>query len=142
MYCTVMFGIISMFFFFYKQKTAYEMRISDWSSDVCSSDLPDYRSFQDRLRHRERFNQQLEAVFMTDTTANWMARFAGRVPAAPVYDVAQALDNPFVQARQCLLDAHDAEGRAIKSVASPIRCPGEAPLARADRKSPRLNSSQ
>src|SRR3546814_6059756 len=32
-YCTV------IFFFFFKQKTAYEMRISDWSSDVCSSDL-------------------------------------------------------------------------------------------------------
>src|SRR3546814_19987258 len=30
---------ISFFFFFFKQKTAYEMRISDWSSDVCSSDL-------------------------------------------------------------------------------------------------------
>src|SRR3546814_2600661 len=30
--------VISLFFFF-KQKTAYEMRISDWSSDVCSSDL-------------------------------------------------------------------------------------------------------
>src|SRR3546814_9971546 len=29
----------SSFFFFFKQKTAYEMRISDWSSDVCSSDL-------------------------------------------------------------------------------------------------------
>src|SRR3546814_15030726 len=29
-----------MVFFFFKQKTAYEMRISDWSSDVCSSDLP------------------------------------------------------------------------------------------------------
>src|SRR3546814_1574735 len=28
-----------MFFVFFKQKTAYEMRISDWSSDVCSSDL-------------------------------------------------------------------------------------------------------
>src|SRR3546814_6532737 len=28
-----------MFFFFFKQKTAYEVRISDWSSDVCSSDL-------------------------------------------------------------------------------------------------------
>src|SRR3546814_3455224 len=28
-----------VFFFFVKQKTAYEMRISDWSSDVCSSDL-------------------------------------------------------------------------------------------------------
>src|SRR3546814_2954820 len=30
-----------LLFFFFKQKTAYEMRISDWSSDVCSSDLVD-----------------------------------------------------------------------------------------------------
>src|SRR3546814_19055716 len=30
---------LMVFFFFFKQKTAYEMRISDWSSDVCSSDL-------------------------------------------------------------------------------------------------------
>src|SRR3546814_3443225 len=30
---------VSFYFFFFKQKTAYEMRISDWSSDVCSSDL-------------------------------------------------------------------------------------------------------
>src|SRR3546814_4368199 len=33
-------------FFFFKQKTAYEMRISDWSSDVCSSDLLDRRARQ------------------------------------------------------------------------------------------------
>src|SRR3546814_4700883 len=32
--------MIAVVFFFFKQKTAYEMRISDWSSDVCSSDLP------------------------------------------------------------------------------------------------------
>src|SRR3546814_4398428 len=31
--------ILGVIFFFFKQKTAYEMRISDWSSDVCSSDL-------------------------------------------------------------------------------------------------------
>src|SRR3546814_1614923 len=30
---------VASFFFFFKAKTAYEMRISDWSSDVCSSDL-------------------------------------------------------------------------------------------------------
>src|SRR3546814_3667635 len=35
MFCVVVVG----FLFFVKQKTAYEMRISDWSSDVCSSDL-------------------------------------------------------------------------------------------------------
>src|SRR3546814_9786967 len=34
LFCFVFFS-----FFFFKQKTAYEMRISDWSSDVCSSDL-------------------------------------------------------------------------------------------------------
>src|SRR3546814_2670210 len=34
-----------MYIFFFKQKTAYEMRISDWSSDVCSSDL-DFRSIE------------------------------------------------------------------------------------------------
>src|SRR3546814_9806694 len=31
--------VILLFLFFFKQKPAYEMRISDWSSDVCSSDL-------------------------------------------------------------------------------------------------------
>src|SRR3546814_19170903 len=32
-------AVVSIIFFFFKQNTAYEMRISDWSSDVCSSDL-------------------------------------------------------------------------------------------------------
>src|SRR3546814_15700428 len=44
--CCVMF-----LFFFFKQKTAYEMRISDWSSDVCSSDLADQRRALDRGGH-------------------------------------------------------------------------------------------
>src|SRR3546814_3050383 len=35
----VVYCLFALFFFFFKQKTAYEMRISDWSSDVCSSDL-------------------------------------------------------------------------------------------------------
>src|SRR3546814_7626810 len=36
---TIVFRVCSSSLFFFKQKTAYEMRISDWSSDVCSSDL-------------------------------------------------------------------------------------------------------
>src|SRR3546814_7243506 len=35
----VLYWMITIILFFFKQKTAYEMRISDWSSDVCSSDL-------------------------------------------------------------------------------------------------------
>src|SRR3546814_15074536 len=38
--------------FFFKQKTAYEMRISDWSSDVCSSDLGGHRCRRARARRR------------------------------------------------------------------------------------------
>src|SRR3546814_4752160 len=37
----ISFSLVLLFFFF-KQKTAYEMRISDWSSDVCSSDLANW----------------------------------------------------------------------------------------------------
>src|SRR3546814_10102839 len=40
-------------FFFFKQKTAYEMRISDWSSDVCSSDLRDDGLFYRLLPERK-----------------------------------------------------------------------------------------
>src|SRR3546814_10530841 len=47
--------------FFFKQKTAYEMRISDWSSDVCSSDL--VRS----KKEREYLNDRLQS-------ANWLVK--------------------------------------------------------------------
>src|SRR3546814_6633703 len=51
-------------FFFFKQKTAYEVRISDWSSDVCSSDLLEGRRFPG-LKFRQRL-------------LNLLARIAGR----------------------------------------------------------------
>src|SRR3546814_14461403 len=41
-------------FFFFKQKTAYEMRISDWSSDVCSSDLRTADRCDGARRHAHR----------------------------------------------------------------------------------------
>src|SRR3546814_3510900 len=47
--CVVCFISFFVMFFFFKQKTAYEMRISDWSSDVCSSDLLGHRSLLDEF---------------------------------------------------------------------------------------------
>src|SRR3546814_960539 len=47
-----MFTYSFCFFFFFKQKTAYEMRISDWSSDVCSSDLKS----EEKHRHENHQN--------------------------------------------------------------------------------------
>src|SRR3546814_5275850 len=46
--CVSMISYVFVFFFF-KQKTAYEMRISDWSSDVCSSDLLDPNMMENRF---------------------------------------------------------------------------------------------
>src|SRR3546814_6102026 len=54
MFCLV---TIVLSFFFFKQKTAYEMRISDWSSDVCSSDLL-ARLLRQRLGGRRGFFHQ------------------------------------------------------------------------------------
>src|SRR3546814_9590877 len=53
LYLILIFVIYSYVFFFFKQKTAYEMRISDWSSDVCSSDLSSLEAF-DRLTTEQR----------------------------------------------------------------------------------------
>src|SRR3546814_3638978 len=57
-------------FFFFKQKTAYEMRISDWSSDVCSSDLISafrLRKAEIRRGHKsnDRISDMLEELHRT-----------------------------------------------------------------------------
>src|SRR3546814_8620189 len=44
---------MSLLFFFFKPKTAYEMRISDWSSDVCSSDLRHHQAIFGLRRHAQ-----------------------------------------------------------------------------------------
>src|SRR3546814_3343198 len=60
-------SVSCFFFFFFKQKTAYEMRISDWSSDVCSSDLMNAEA----LALSQRFGLDLEKTLevLNGTTA-------------------------------------------------------------------------
>src|SRR3546814_10088464 len=56
---------MSYCFFFFKQKTAYEMRISDWSSDVCSSDLKIRSRVKRQMEKTQReyyLNEQLKAI--------------------------------------------------------------------------------
>src|SRR3546814_8233276 len=56
-----------VFVFFFKQKTAYEMRISDWSSDVCSSDLAVLSYAQHLQEYRVEFLRRLEGDPMAGT---------------------------------------------------------------------------
>src|SRR3546814_7195718 len=64
-----------LFFFFFKQKTAYEMRISDWSSDVCSSDLMqradavDQRLIQRELTPDVRMSATIQRRLVADQRA-------------------------------------------------------------------------
>src|SRR3546814_2634377 len=58
--CSFAVDVLLFVFFFFKQKTAYEMRISDWSSDVCSSDL----LARQRLIFEQRAGEQVEFVDM------------------------------------------------------------------------------
>src|SRR3546814_2146175 len=60
--------MIVVFLLFFKQKTAYEMRISDWSSDVCSSDLAFLRLFKGMPESgpfpAEKFGRNLETALV------------------------------------------------------------------------------
>src|SRR3546814_6118743 len=61
-----------VFFFFFKQKTAYEMRISDWSSDVCSSDLEMVKSIGKLDRNyvsHEYFNRHWQPESFSEVSA-------------------------------------------------------------------------
>src|SRR3546814_9989994 len=65
--CFIDFIMICFVFFFFKQKTAYEMRISDWSSDVCSSDLIDIEgvAFRGAIKaHQQHMTTAFDAEFV------------------------------------------------------------------------------
>lgn len=84
----------------------------------------DYKDFKARLQNRDRLTLELDAALSTRTTAEWIAEFAGRVPAAPVHDVKAALDSTFVSEGERVRTVAHAGGD-IRLLASPIRCPGE-----------------
>src|SRR3546814_20203939 len=64
-----------IFFFFFKQKTAYEMRISDWSSDVCSSDL--FFHLAGELLQAEGLGQEVNAGVLVEALAEAVLGIAG-----------------------------------------------------------------
>jgi succinate---hydroxymethylglutarate CoA-transferase len=82
---------------------------------------PAFLTFADRLRERERLTDLLDEALSARTTADWMAVFGGSIPAAPILDVAQALDNPFVHQRGGV-ERIPVEGNEVLSLLScPIR---------------------
>jgi len=86
---------------------------------------PNFRTFKDRLASRAKLTVLLDEALSGRTTAEWLEHFAGRVPAAPVNDVASALDNPFVRDGGRIWNIDHPSRAGFQMVAAPYGCPGE-----------------
>src|SRR3546814_9455562 len=117
-----------MYLFLYKQKAAYEMRISDWSSDVCSSDL--IGAALSRLCAAPLFRRRRDAA-----RGGADLHLAARGGAAAHHQLRHLRRLPGLRRGQ----GHGAELR-LPELRTACRDDG-ATLSREDRKSTRLNSS-
>jgi succinate---hydroxymethylglutarate CoA-transferase len=90
-----------------------------------------FRRFPDRLKHRDALTGLLDRELERCTTAEWLAHFAGAVPAAPINDLAQALENPFVKDHGRLQEVPHPTRGTFRMIAPPVRCEGEEAPARA-----------
>jgi len=97
---------------------ARELGHPEWVTD------PELVNFEQRLKHRDRVTRLLDDALMQHPTAAWIERLAGKVPVSPVFDVAQALENPFVHERDGVLDYAYGDGRNARMIANPIRVHG------------------
>jgi len=98
----------------------------EWADD------PRFVSFKARLANRELVTQILDEALSQKTTAEWLALFGGNVPAAPVFDVAQALENPFAQEQQAVADfARREGGDPVRMLTGPVRVAGARPPTKA-----------
>ncbi len=98
-----------------------------WQNLMGMLDLPELNTEENRTqpgraRNREWITRRLSEVFRTNTQAYWMEQLRkARVPAAPVYDLAQALSDEQVLARQMVVEVPLAEGGHIRAPGNPIK---------------------
>ncbi len=102
--------------------------------DATLSDRPEYRSAHDRIEHRAGLVAELDAIFRTRDTSDWIVRLdAARVPCSVIHDVPGALAHPQVAAMQMMLDVPEAGGTHRRLPGVPIKlsatpaAPGAAP---------------
>ena len=98
----------------------------DWAAD------PRFATFKARLENRELITEMLDAALSARTTEEWLKHFAGEVPVAPVNDLAQALDNPFVTEQGRIAAFNGADGEeSIRMLVGPVRVQSETAPNRA-----------
>src|SRR3546814_3942010 len=107
-----MMNSVLVLFFFFKQKTAYEMRISDWSSDVCSSDLVAAQHFAETADER-RVPMLVAGQAIADEHAERRRPLGGEIGKIHRGELPPDLLRPFGGKEMDALAAHVVEiGRA------------------------------
>ena len=74
-----------------------------------------------RTRHRDELTPLLDAAFSKNTTDAWMTQLQTKVPAAPVYDLPHALDNPFVRDIDMIQEMPHRSGVTYRALRSPLK---------------------
>src|SRR3546814_8580153 len=126
--------LLLMLFFFFKQKTAYEMRISDWSSDVCSSDLADATLLAAAGLHRlgqDDVGSPVPVEVMLPAPAQGAIGIEVRAADSDATRLLAEINH------EPTFDAVMMERALLAALGGPCRSP-----VAADRKSTRLHSSQ
>ena len=85
---------------------------------------PRFANFAERRKVRDELTGLVDAVLMDHPTAYWVERFAGRIPIAPVLDIAQALDNPYVRQVDMLQTINHPQGPQ-RVLRNPIKLDGK-----------------
>lgn len=97
-------------------------------------DDPRFVNFAARLENRDLLTEELDKVLSNNTTAYWMEKFGGTIPSAPVNDIAQALDNPFVEEQGLVVSSTHEKRGEFRTTACPISSPGvQLPTRRAPK---------
>ena len=89
-----------------------------------------FANFATRLEHRDVLTGLLDSELERRSTTEWLERFAGTVPAAPIYDLAEALENPFVTEHGRLQSLEHPRAGPYRLVAPPVRSGDEEAPAR------------
>jgi crotonobetainyl-CoA:carnitine CoA-transferase CaiB-like acyl-CoA transferase len=92
---------------------------------------PRFRTPADRLANRDALTEILDGVFSGASTAHWVDLLGGHMPVAPVNELDQALENPFLRQTGMIAGAVHPDRPDMRILASPIRLDGERPEGRA-----------
>lgn len=77
-----------------------------------------------RRQHKDELTERLDALLSRDTTENWLSKLRSALPAAPVHDIAHALDNPYVERVGMVRNTAHPHKADFRTFASPIKIDG------------------